>query len=136
MEKYLRTGILDFNYGEQPNAEGLSDLRLPGSRQSWRPRSIPWQQWSCGSAPLLVPASRRCLYGGSDRCGFSLPARKTETHASLMSLRLPCILTIVMRTCPVAPLVMGHPTAVSGAMQLLSPHLACLFEWDLGSGER
>ena len=40
-----------------------------------------------------------------------------------------------MRTCPVAPLVMGHPTAVSGAMQLLSPHLACLFEWGLGSGE-
>ena len=55
--------------------------------------------------------------------------------ASLMSLMLPCNLTIVMRTCPVAPLVMGHPTAVSGAMQLLSPHLACLFEGGLGSGE-
>ena len=60
---------------------------------------------------------------------------QSETHNSLMSLRLPCILTIVMRICPVAPLVMGHPTAVSGAMQLLSPHLACLFEWGLGSGE-
>ena len=48
---------------------------------------------------------------------------------------LPCNLTIVMRTCPVAPLVMGHPTAVSGAMQLLSPHLSCLFEGGLGSGE-
>ena len=55
--------------------------------------------------------------------------------ASLMSLMLHCILTIVMRTCPVASLVMGHPIAVSGAMQLLSPHLACLFEGGLGSGE-
>ena len=55
--------------------------------------------------------------------------------ASLMSLMLHCILIIVMRTCLVAPLVMGHPTAVSGAMQLLFPHLACLFEWGLGSGE-
>ena len=60
------------------------------------------------------------------RCGFSSPASAIVTHASLMYLRLPCILTIVMRTCPVAPLVMGHPTAVSSASCFPYISLACL----------
>ena len=37
--------------------------------------------------------------------------------------------------CSVAPLMMGHPTTVSGAMPLLSLHLVCLFGFGLGSGE-
>ena len=80
-----------------------------------------------GPGVSLFPLYRR-------RCDISSPASASVAYASLMSLKLPCILTVLIRTCPVVPLVMGHPTAVSGAMPLLHLHLACLFEWSLGSG--
>ena len=53
----------------------------------------------------------------------------------IMLLRNKTNIYIVMRICPVAPLVMGYLSEVLGAMPLLSLHLACMFEWGLESGE-